>query len=426
MTQPVEERMTYAEALTLATAAYAAARAPRALTPVETLGATIRAAAAATARVQDVAVAAIRALWQRTNPYSDPAVDSFAAESGRTLVAAQRSVAQITAAAQTRAFEAAGARGVAVSPSIPDDVRGARSRPAAVVVSMAEQGREIRRPRATVTYGDTERVVSPEDSRTSRVMVRVAGEYRYSRSQGRAHVEALAAAENRIRVTVDGNLQVARTLVEESALQNLERAFTEGVVDLDREPVGYRRVIHPELSMGGVCGLCVVAADRKYKIGELKAIHSLCKCTVLPIFKDYDPGDQLNGEDLDALYGAADGNTRNRLKRTRYKLEEHSELGPMLLPRRTGEPVPYFRSPQGGTPAATEAQPTRQRSAPRRRPAASSEQERRAFAENQLRVLRATLARLRAEGRPEGSSPVQYHVKQITRFEAQLRELASA
>jgi len=345
VTQPVEERMSYAEALALATAAYAAARTPQALAPVETLGATIRAAAAATARVQNAAVTAIMALWRGTNPYSDPAVDRFAAESGRTLVAAQRSVAQITAAAQTRAFEAAGARGVAVSPSIPDDVRGTRSRPAAAVVSMAEQGREIRRPRVTVTYGDAERMVSPEESRTSRVMVRVAGEYRYSRSQGRAHVEALAAADNRLRVTVDGNLQVARTLVEESALENLERAFAEGVVDLDREPIGYRRVIHPELSMGGVCGLCMVAADRKYKIGELKAIHSLCKCTVLPIFEDFDPGEELNGGDLDALYQAAGGNTRNKLKRTRYKLEEHSELGPLLVSQNKGEAIPYFRSP---------------------------------------------------------------------------------
>ncbi|MGV9540919.1 hypothetical protein ACWDSF_06300 [Nocardia beijingensis] len=357
MTQPASEQMTYAEAMALAAAAYAAAKAPRALVPVESLGATIRAAAATTARVQESAVTSIRRLWQGTNPYSDTEVTRFATRSGRTLVSAQRSVAQVTAAAQTRAFEAAGARGVTVSAAIPDDVRGVRSssRSAAEVLA----GRPVRRSRATVRYEGAERTVSPEESRTSRVMVRVAGEYRYSRSQGRSHDEALAAADNRIRVIVDGNLQVARTLVEESALQNLRRAFVEGTVDLDREPIGYRRVIHPELSIGGVCGLCVVAADRTYQIGELKAIHNLCKCTVLPIFEDYDPGEQLNGDDLEKLYKAAGSNTRDKLKRTRYKLIDHSELGPLLVPQKKGEAVPYFRGPDDNPDQLDEvSQPT--------------------------------------------------------------------
>lgn len=358
MTQPASEQMTYTEAFALATAAYAAARASQVVAPMESLAATIRAAAAATTRVQDSAVVSVRRLWQRTNPYSDVEVDRFAAAAGRTLVSAQRSVAQVTAAAQTRAFETVGARGVSVSATIPDDVRGTRNRNAAEVVADTEQGRTARRPRATVHYADAERTVSAEDSRTSRVMVRVAGEYRYSRSQGRTHAEALTAAENRIRVIVDGNLQVARTLVEESALENLRRAFVEGTVDLDQEPIGYRRVIHPELSIGGACGLCVVAADRKYKIGELKAIHSLCKCTVLPIFEDSDPGQELNGEDLDALYKAAGGNTRDRLKRTRYKLIDHSELGPLLVPQKKGEAVPYFRGPDDVPDQVEETQQT--------------------------------------------------------------------
>ncbi|WP_280186280.1 MULTISPECIES: hypothetical protein [Nocardia] len=354
MTQPASEQMTYAEAMALATAAYAAARAAQVVAPMEALAATIRAAAAATNRVQESAVVSVRQLWQRTNPYSDAEVDRFATAAGRMLVSAQRSIAQVTAAAQTRAFETVGARGVTVSASIPDDVRGTRSRSAVVVD--AEQGRTVRRSRAIVHYADAERTVSAEDSRTSRVMVRVAGEYRYSRSQGRTHAEALTAADNRIRVIVDGNLQVARTLVEEGALQSLRRAFEEGTVDLDQEPIGYRRVIHPERSVGGVCGLCVVAADRTYKIGELKAIHSLCKCTVLPIFEDSDPGQELNGEDLDALYKAAGGNTRDRFKRTRYKLIDHSELGPLLVPQKKGQAVPYFRGPDDVPGEAEEAQ----------------------------------------------------------------------
>ncbi|MEV0367517.1 hypothetical protein [Nocardia fusca] len=359
MTQPAAGKMTYAEAMALATAAYAAARAPQVAIPAATLAATIRAAAAATARIQEAAVASVRSRWQNINPYSDAEVDRFAADAGRVLVPAQRSVAQIAAAAQTRAFEAAGARGVTVSAAIPDDVRGARSRSAVEVVSAAERDQDPRRSRSrvSVSYAGAERQVAAEDARTSRVMVRVAGEYRYSRSQGRSHEQALAAADNRIRVIVDGNLQVARALVEESALENLRRDIADGVVDLDRgDPIGYRRVIHPELSTGGVCGLCVVAADRKYKIGELKAVHNLCKCTVLPIFEDYDPGEELNGDDLDLLYEAAGGNTRDRLKRTRYRLVDHSELGPLLVPQNKGEAVPYFRVPDNPSGEAEETQ----------------------------------------------------------------------
>jgi hypothetical protein len=40
--------------------------------------------------------------------------------------------------------------------------------------------------------------------------------------------------------------------------------------------IGWRRILHPELSETGPCGLCVVAADRVYKTEDLLPIHNRC------------------------------------------------------------------------------------------------------------------------------------------------------
>lgn len=104
---------------------------------------------------------------------------------------------------------------------------------------------------------------------------------------------------------------------------------------------GHRRVIHPELSKGGTCGLCVAASDRLYGVHELKPIHDRCECTTLPVLNHQDPGSALNRGDLGRLYGHAEGRggvvdgsgtSREELKRTRYQLDEHGELGLVLNP----------------------------------------------------------------------------------------------
>jgi hypothetical protein len=93
---------------------------------------------------------------------------------------------------------------------------------------------------------------------------------------------------------------------------------------------GTRRVIHPELSKGGTCGLCVAASDRIYHVSELRAVHGRCECTTLPIVGEQDPGHALNDLDLRRLYKHAGGTDAAGLKRTRYKILEHGELGPVL------------------------------------------------------------------------------------------------
>lgn len=95
---------------------------------------------------------------------------------------------------------------------------------------------------------------------------------------------------------------------------------------------GWRRIVRPELSQNGPCGLCVVAADRKYKKEDLQPIHDNCVCEVLPIIGDRDPGLRLNEDDLRALYRAAGGTGgRGLIENVRVALTEHGELGPVLV-----------------------------------------------------------------------------------------------
>lgn len=103
----------------------------------------------------------------------------------------------------------------------------------------------------------------------------------------------------------------------------------------EKKVIGFRRVIRPELSKNGSCGLCVVAATNWYTVDELKPIHNLCKCVTVPVVKGADPGFGWNQEDLrknlDTMYGAAGGSTYGKdLKRIRVKITEHGELGPIL------------------------------------------------------------------------------------------------
>jgi hypothetical protein len=99
-----------------------------------------------------------------------------------------------------------------------------------------------------------------------------------------------------------------------------------------REISGWRRVIHPEMSKGGSCGLCIAISDRVYKVEELREVHDDCHCTTLPIVGTQDPGNGLNNLDLGDLYGHAGGTNRERLKRTRYQVNENGELGRVLAP----------------------------------------------------------------------------------------------
>lgn len=146
---------------------------------------------------------------------------------------------------------------------------------------------------------------------------RLADQYRWLLSSGKS-------ADLAQRMVVRRAEQLAEMDVS-LAVRDQSRRFM-----VVRRVDGYRRVVHPELSAGGVCGLCIVASDRVYKADILMPIHEHCRCEAMPIINGVDPGRTLNGQELDAFYRAAGSNRAKDLKRTRYVVREHGELGPVL------------------------------------------------------------------------------------------------
>lgn len=134
-------------------------------------------------------------------------------------------------------------------------------------------------------------------------------------------VRPVEAAIDRVAAVADMDMQLADRAQAATVLQdNAER----------HDIRGYRRVIHPELSKGGTCGLCIAASDRVYHLDTLRPLHARCECTTLPIVGVQDPGSGLNNLDLGTLYEHAGSTSGKALKQTRYRVDEHGELGPVL------------------------------------------------------------------------------------------------
>lgn len=135
--------------------------------------------------------------------------------------------------------------------------------------------------------------------------------------------DPIEAAINRVIAVADMDVQLAARAQSQKVI---DTAADKGLV------TGYRRVIHPELSRGGTCGLCVAASDRMYHAKELLPIHGRCHCTTLPVTEASDPGSILNEGDLARLYKDAGSTAGADLKGTRYQIDDHGELGPVLNP----------------------------------------------------------------------------------------------
>ena len=336
--------------------------------------------------VAEWAMKALAQLWAFTDPYDGASMKAFVGKAVRVMAAAQTSVAKTTTAAQVAQLAAQGIVVPPVVPSNPVDVRAPRvaivdgvaqldrspvevtyktpDAPAASAPTLvnpepasarSDVAKPARRPRAKVTVTDsTPRRAAPakprarvtvvdsstpttsvkqtssrvqvtiRDSSTAEVLNRPARAYRYQKSIGASEKDAQDVAAARLRTIVDDNLMLAQRLAEAEALAQ--------AADLDDRVIGYRRIVHPELSRGGVCGMCLVASDRIYKISDLKPIHEDCCCTVAAVTKDHDPGG-VNADDLKRFYEDAKGTNRESLKRTRYKVDEHGELGAVLVPK---------------------------------------------------------------------------------------------
>lgn len=170
-----------------------------------------------------------------------------------------------------------------------------------------------------LTIGTGEVTVLPRNADSLEVWTRPAEQYRYARSQGKSHEEALSVGLARVEQLASMN----NTLEAREASREIFMAST--------AVIGYRRIIHPELTRSGTCGLCAAASTRMYEKAELLPIHQGCVCTIAPVTESQDPGAALNEADLKRLYEMAGGTFAEQLSRVRYRIDEHGELGPTLV-----------------------------------------------------------------------------------------------
>lgn len=383
MTQP-----TPPDPITPAAVAAALAAAQTTVAGQNTMAATVLSLSSAVAATRDAAAAyaktLILALWAAVDPYDGRAVQDYTVAAARHMVTAQGTVARQAGAAQAAILST---MGVAV-PGVVSNPVNLR----APGVDAIDGRLMLQRPDSVTaryaTRGDT--LIRAEDMTTQAVFNRPARTQRALEAQGRPRTEAAEVARGRTAVLIDDGLMLAQRYAEAEVLQQ--------AVNLDDpavEIIGYRRVIHPELSRTGVCGLCIAASDQVYKVGTLLPIHDRCKCTTAPITAEHDPGDDVNAVDLGALYDAAGSTSGADLKRVRYQLNEHGELGPVLVPKKRSK-TRAAKSANGTSPR-TEAE----------------------VARTQLRALEANLARMRSEGEPEDSSKIEYHERQIAKLRRQ-------
>lgn len=284
------------------------------------------ATAASISRITARTKAALTALWVPVDPYKDRQVAEFVKRANPILVAAQKATAQTASAAQTTMLRSMGVNSTVV-PKLPNDIR----------VRHAE--------RAVISYDQgADSTMTPHDATNAALLERPARGFRWKESTGADTETAQHFSITRLDDIVDGNLVIAQRDAEHQALNATIRDYQGRGRSRTRTGaliIGFRRIIHPEFSAGGVCGLCVAASDRIYHRETLRPVHLRCKCTSAPVTKTYDPGQPLNESDLKQLYTEAGGSTSAAdLKRTRYTVA-YNELGPVLIPA-AGETVPYF------------------------------------------------------------------------------------
>jgi hypothetical protein len=151
------------------------------------------------------------------------------------------------------------------------------------------------------------------------VYSRPAKQFVYARSQGATIEEARKVANDRLGSLATQDVKLGTRDEQRRIYMSAPKV------------IGYRRIIHPELSETGTCGLCVVASSRIYHSADLMPLHGpSCNCDTMPITADDDPGLRINQDDLDRLYEAAGGNSAEDLVNTRVTVNENGELGPVL------------------------------------------------------------------------------------------------
>lgn len=108
---------------------------------------------------------------------------------------------------------------------------------------------------------------------------------------------------------------------------------SQDVYDNDPSVKQYMRVIHPELSRTGSCGLCIAAATRWYSKSTLMPIHAHCHCTTAPVVDGEDWLLKLgtNSSMLNTLYTVGGSTSGRDLKKFSVSAAPHGELGHVLI-----------------------------------------------------------------------------------------------
>lgn len=156
----------------------------------------------------------------------------------------------------------------------------------------------------------------------------------YPRNTNPLTVYQRPAEQGRYQAVTQREGDFARTRLENLVSSDIALAQREAMHGTLRNAgvLYYRRIVHPELSRTGSCGLCIVASTRVYRIEDLMPLHDRCRCSVAPVRQgEDDPGRSLNRSELDRLYEEAGGNSAQELNRVRVTTEQHGELGPILV-----------------------------------------------------------------------------------------------
>lgn len=244
--------------------------------------AAIKAQTAATGPLFTHATTAVQAqVADFTNWYDDTAVAAFAAETAARVQAVQHVAAAITDAHAQHVLTLIAPQAVS-------------RRPSTIGVTALRKG---------VTLPDAYQ--------------RLAVAYRYQVAEGKSPEKAL-------KLVKDRGTSMASTDVQLAIRAQWQQFLETNRID------SYRRVLHPELSVGGTCGLCIAASQRIYHRSILEPIHDGCHCGVIPVIGGQDYGLNLNEDDLKTLYADAGSTSADDLKRTQYVIHQHGELGPIL------------------------------------------------------------------------------------------------
>lgn len=170
----------------------------------------------------------------------------------------------------------------------------------------------VKAPTGALTVTDQPRGIPMEDE-----FLRGVKDFRRFRAAGLDELVALQRGLDRDVNIATYDLTLA---MRDTAHQRLTRANVRG----------YRRVVRPELSRTGVCGLCIAASHRIYRAGDLLPLHARCKCEVVPVGSEQDVGRVINDADLSMVYEAAGSTGAKALKRTKFAVHENGQLGPVL------------------------------------------------------------------------------------------------